>query len=119
MADRVAGSGSYGEDSPQNAKLIPLESLLDELARVRPGVIDGIARLQQRALIVMRLRERREKLELSQAQVAALMRVTPEVVAQIETNVRAPSPDLLQKYAGAVGLDTGTLGIPDPEGGRA
>jgi transcriptional regulator with XRE-family HTH domain len=56
-----------------------------------------------------RIREKREELGLTQLQLAQALGVTPQHISVVEQNKRAPSLDLLAKWAHELGVTTDYL----------
>jgi transcriptional regulator with XRE-family HTH domain len=68
------------------------------------GKMDNI-----REILAKNLRENRQKLNLSQPKLAELANLSTHYIASIETSRKFPTPDVLEKLAGALGIETHEL----------
>jgi transcriptional regulator with XRE-family HTH domain len=62
-----------------------------------------------REILAKNLRENRQRLNISQPKLAELANLSTHYVASIETSRKFPTPDVLEKLAGALGIETHEL----------
>ena len=62
-----------------------------------------------RALLSFNIKKRREKLGISQANLAEKVDTSTNYIAQIEQQIRFPSPEMLERLAAALEIDSPEL----------
>jgi transcriptional regulator with XRE-family HTH domain len=74
------------------------------LIGIDEGKMDNI-----REILAKNLRENRQKLNISQPKLAELANLSTHYIASIETSRKFPTPEVLEKLAGALGIETHEL----------
>jgi transcriptional regulator with XRE-family HTH domain len=62
-----------------------------------------------REILAKNLKENRQRLNLSQPKLAELANLSTHYIASIETSRKFPTPDVLEKLAGALGIEAHEL----------